>query len=92
MKPNSADDAIPVALGVIADAVRIFADVHDPAVIDSNAEVVLAGSEHSQIVLVWRGEGIICADNSASDPNARFPMRALECQNDPLAPPSFWKC
>ena len=81
------DDAVPVALRVVADAVRVLAHVHHHAVVHADGQRVLAGRELAEVVFVRRGQGVVRADELAVHPDARLPVRPFEEQHHALALP-----
>ncbi len=85
---NGADDAVPVALGMVADAVGILSDLDSDAVIDAQSDPVVAGSEMAgDIVDVLGGEAISVADEISIDPEGCFPVGAFEGEVDMFAFP-----
>ena len=79
-----ADEAVPVALRVVADAGGIFADVHDAAIVHANRQRVFAGHELAEIIFVRRAKGIVRAEIFSVQPNLRLPVRTFERQDDVL--------
>ena len=77
------DDAVPVALRVVADAVRVHADVDDERVVHADREHVHAGREAAEVVLVRRREAVVAADDLAVHRDERLPVRPLEREDRP---------
>jgi hypothetical protein len=85
---EAADDAVPVALGVIGNAVGVFADVEVDGVVDAEGELVPAGGHRgAEVVDVRRGQAVVRAEGAAVEPDVRLPVRALEREHDPAARP-----
>ena len=79
-----ADEAVPVALRVVADAGRIFADVHDAAIVHADRQRVPARRELAEIIFVRRAKGIVRAEIFSVQPNLRLPVRTFEREDDAL--------
>ena len=85
---QTSDDAVPVGLGVVADAVGPVADIHQQAVVDAQAQGVAARRQASrQVVDVGRREAVLAADFGAVEPQARGPVDALQGQGQTLTGP-----
>ena len=80
------DQAVPVSLRVIADAMRPIAHCHPHPVVDPRREGVSARRQgHAEFVSVGRREAVVGAYLAPIHPQARFPVRPL--QGDEYAPP-----
>ncbi len=88
---DPADDAVPVGLGVIRDAVGVFADIDvlDPVVHTDDHPVRARLGESGQVVFVRRAQAVGRAGFLAVDPEAGFPVAALQAQDDAAAPPGL---
>src|SRR5262249_11516248 len=78
------DNAVPIALGMVRDAMRIPADINDQPVIHPDGQGVLPRSQRAEIILVRSGEAEIGADAAVINPDARFPVRPFQEEDDPL--------
>lgn len=80
---DGADDAVPVALGMVANAVGVFADLDTDAVIDAESNAMVAGFELAgDVVDVRGGEAISVADGGSIDPEGGFPVATFEGEVD----------
>ena len=85
---KASDHAVPVPLRVIGDAVRPGSNVHDHAVVHPDCQRVLARLEpRAEVIAVRRRETRVSADLPAVQPDACFPMGALQPQHHALAVP-----
>ena len=82
-----ADEAVPVALRVVADAGGIFADVHDAAIVHADRQRVFAGRELAEIIFVRRAERIVRAEIFSVQPDLRLPVRTFHRQDNALVFP-----
>ena len=84
--------AVPVALGLIGDAMRVlaYADVLD-AVVDADGNLVLVAEAQvgRDVILMRHGEGHLVAYFFAVDEDGGLDVRALEEKGDPLTAPSL---
>ena len=84
--------AVPVALGLIGDAMRVlaYADVLD-AVVDADGNLVLVAEAQvgRDVILMRHGEGHQVAYFFAVDEDGGLDVRALEEKGDPLTAPSL---
>ena len=85
---EAADEAVPVALGVVGDAVGVVADVHDHAVVDADRQPVGAGGHvTAQLIHVRRAEAVLRAEGPPVDPDGGLPMRPLQEEGEASALP-----
>ena len=81
-------DPVPVPLGVVADAVRVDADVDHQVVINADRQPVPAGNDgRAQVVLVGRGQAVPLADRPLVEPDSGLDVGPLEGEDQPTASP-----
>ena len=89
---DAASNAVPVALGLIGDAMRVlpYTDVLD-AVVDADGNLVLAAKAQvgRDVILMRHGEGHLVAYLIAVDEDGGLDVRALEEEGDTLTAPSL---
>jgi hypothetical protein len=85
---EAADDAVPVALGVVGDGVGVFAEVDAAGVVvDEEGEEVAAGFDAGEFVAVGDGEAVGAAEVFVAEPDAGEPVGAFELELDAAAGP-----
>src|SRR6185437_14390442 len=68
---DTANDAVPISLRVIRNAVRVLADVDDHPIIHADGEAVFAGRHLAKVVLVRGAERGIRSNDLVIKPDAR---------------------
>ena len=75
---DSTDNAVPISLGMIGDAMGVDSHVDHQAVIDPDYEEVLAcRPTGSKIIHMGSGKATVGADELTIDPNSGLPMRTF---------------
>jgi len=82
-----ADDAVPVGLRVVGDAVRVDTDADLDRVVHADRQGVPALAEHAEIIFVGHAEAVVRADRLAVDPDLSLPVTSFEEQHDPFGVP-----
>ncbi len=88
LQRDAPDDAVPVALGVVAHAVRVESNVHEHPVIHADGEQVPAGfCDFRQVIAVWCGQADMVAQRAVVEPGGCGPVAPFEREDDPLTFP-----
>jgi hypothetical protein len=87
---ESAGHAVPIALGVVGDAVGVGSDGDEFAIVDPQRQLMASRCDGGpEVIGVRRAEGVLRTDLLIVQPQRCAPMRAFELDHEPAAEPGL---